>query len=74
VTGAVFAIAFHVPSAVALGYLVLAVLAAIASEAWILSKHASIYRTRGLFGYSVSTVVGIASNLLGLAMILVYGP
>jgi hypothetical protein len=74
VTGAVFAIAVHVPSGLAVEYLRLAVLAAIALEAWVVAQPAGKYVTRGLFGYSVSTVIGIVSNLLGLAMILVYGP
>lgn len=74
VTGAVFAIAVDVPSVIALGYLGLAVVAAVATDAWVLSKPAGKYVTRGIRIYSVSTVIGIASNVLGLAMILVYGP
>jgi hypothetical protein len=73
VTGAVFAIAIHVPSAIALGYLGLAVVAALAVDAWVLSQPAGKYVTRRLSGYSASTAIGIVSNLLGLTMILIYG-
>lgn len=73
VTGAVFAIAAHVPSTIALGYLGVAVLAAVAAESWVLAQAAGRYVARRLFRYSVATVIGISSNLLGLAMILIYG-
>lgn len=74
VTGAVFAIAADIPSAIALGYLSIVILAAVAVEAWILSQAAERYVARDRLGYSVTTVVGIASNLLGLAMIVIYRP
>jgi hypothetical protein len=73
VTGAVFAIAAHVPSAIALGYLGIAVLAAVAVEAWVLSRAAGRYVALRFLCYSVVTAIGIASNLLGLAMIIFYG-
>lgn len=74
VTGGVFAIAAHVPSQIALGYLGIAIIAATAVEAWVLSRPAGIYGSHRLIKYySVVTAAGIASNLLGLAMILVYG-
>jgi hypothetical protein len=74
VAGAVFAIAAHVPGTIALSYLGLAVLAAVAVEAWVLTQQAFKYLTRRVAKYSVVTVAGIASNLLGLAVIVFYGP
>lgn len=75
VTGGVFAIAAHVPSPIALGYLSIAILAAVVVEAWVLSQPAGKYVSRRFIRYySVVTATGIASNLLGLAMILIYGP
>jgi hypothetical protein len=75
VTGGVFAIAAHVPSPIALGYLSIAIFAAVAVEAWVLSQPAGIYVSHRLIKYySVVTATGIASNLLGLAMILIYRP
>ncbi|MBV9012890.1 MAG: hypothetical protein JO272_12720 [Pseudonocardiales bacterium] len=75
VTGGVFAIAAHVPGPIALGYLSIAILAAVAVEAWVLSQPAGKYVShRFVRYYSVVTATGIASNLLGLAMILIYGP
>ncbi|MGH3867898.1 MAG: hypothetical protein ACRDQ4_17585 [Pseudonocardiaceae bacterium] len=74
VSGAIFAIAANIPSAIALGYLGVVILAAVAVEAWILSQTAARYVARDRLGYSVTTVVGIMSNLLGLAMILIYRP
>jgi hypothetical protein len=44
-------------------------------EAWVLAQTAGDYVShRFIKYYSVVTVIGIASNLLGLAMILIYGP
>lgn len=74
VTGAVFAIAAHVPSAIALGYLSIAILVAVVVDAWVLSRLAGKYVAKRLVKYySIVTATGIASNLLGLAMILIYG-
>jgi hypothetical protein len=82
VTGTVFAIAADVPGPVALGYLSVAILAAVAVEAWVLSQPAGIYVSKRLSkflpkrllkDYSVVTATGIASNLLGLAMVLICG-
>jgi len=72
VTGAVFAISSHVPNEIALGYLGVAVLVAIVAYAWVLSQPAGRYIGRSRFGYSVVTAIGIASNILGLVMIVIY--
>jgi hypothetical protein len=78
VAGAVFFIAADVRSEIALGYLALgylvfAIVAAVAVESWVLSQPAGKYVScRPIKNYSVVAFTGIVSNLLGLAMILLY--
>jgi hypothetical protein len=72
VTGALFAVATKVPNIIALGYLLVSVIVAVVMDAWVLSQSAGRYVSRTHKRYSVVTIVAIVSNLLGLAMVILY--
>lgn len=73
VVGALVAAASNVSTITALlvAFMLIAVL--ITAICWVFSTSASDYASRGFGGYSVVTIVGIASNGAAIAVIMVFG-
>lgn len=72
IVGAVYAFGNGLPTEVSVSILILTMVAAIAMSAWIMSRSASDYVSRKMYGYSIISLLGVAINIAGILLVLIF--
>lgn len=73
IVGAIFALSSDIERGAAVAALVVACLAALALDAYVLTQSAAVYVSRKRMGYSIVTACAIGANLLNLAIVFFQG-
>jgi hypothetical protein len=73
IVGAVYGLSTGIPAAVTLSFLFVACVLAVAMTAWIVTRSPSDYVSRKWCGYSIITLAGVAVNVIGMILALVFG-
>jgi hypothetical protein len=73
VVGGLFAITSNISTVIAAVILVVSIVGMIALDAWVLSRSASNYSARSLFGYTPVVLIGVIGNTAAIAAIIFWG-
>jgi hypothetical protein len=72
IVGAVYGFSGGTPVPLAVTFLILAFIVAIAMLAWMVTALPAVYVSRKRFGYSTLTIVGIGLNLIGMSLTIAF--